>query len=296
VYLERWQIRRSDKGELHFVGFNIADCDGRVSTPVKTFDPVKRTGITASGSKYRLVGRAGRDSDAEYVWSIASRVWGITSWTDITADLVPDWRQAQSLAEKESNGPSPGFVDESSSLSWEDGPAEPLETGDLATTGEGELVCFRAEAYWGEYIDSNRPLGIVSEVAGAGMVDSTQLLGKDPTQAFLMAVRSLMETKARHQRPIDGASLTKPAMTIWIEKLAKIGGMAGEAVARFDLVIDDEGVHASVHVLGQPRVDIGPVIPEDGDGPWEMVIRFLPVGDVVASTLPGCNDLTGLAQ
>ena len=99
VYLERWQIRRSDKGELHFVGFSIVDCDGRVSTPVKTFDPVKRTGITASGSKYRLVGRAGRDSDAEYVWSVASRVWGITSWTDVTADLVPDWRQGLPLTE-----------------------------------------------------------------------------------------------------------------------------------------------------------------------------------------------------
>jgi hypothetical protein len=99
IYLERWQIRRSNTGDLHFVGFNVVDCDGRVSTPVKTFDPVKRTGITASGSSYRLVGRAGHCSDAEYVWRIASKVWGITSWTDITAELVPDWRQGLPLTE-----------------------------------------------------------------------------------------------------------------------------------------------------------------------------------------------------
>ena len=99
VYLERWQIRRSDKGDLHFVGFSVTDCDGRVSTPVKTFDPVKRTGITASGSRYRLVGRAGHCSDAEYVWRIASKAWGITSWTDATPELVPDWRQGLPITE-----------------------------------------------------------------------------------------------------------------------------------------------------------------------------------------------------
>ncbi|SFU26333.1 hypothetical protein [Paraburkholderia aspalathi] len=92
VFLERWSIRQSDKGERHFVGHNVLGCDGRVSTPIRAFDPLTRTGTTASGSNYRLVGRAGRDSDAEYVWGIASRAWGIETWTDVTPDLVPDWR------------------------------------------------------------------------------------------------------------------------------------------------------------------------------------------------------------
>ncbi|REG52094.1 hypothetical protein B0G80_8610 [Paraburkholderia sp. BL6669N2] len=99
VLLERWSIRQSDKGERHFVGYDILACDGRVSTPIRSFDPVTRTATTASGSKYQLVGRAGRDSDGEYVWSIASKAWGIGVWTDVTPDLVPDWRSALPLAD-----------------------------------------------------------------------------------------------------------------------------------------------------------------------------------------------------
>lgn len=98
VLLERWSIRQSDKGERHFVGHSALDCDGRVSTPIKSFDPVTRTGTTASGSRYQLMGRAGRDSDAEYVWRIASKAWGIQTWTDVTPDLVPDWRNGLPLS------------------------------------------------------------------------------------------------------------------------------------------------------------------------------------------------------
>jgi hypothetical protein len=97
VLLERWSIRQSDKGERHFVGYDVHACDGRVSTPIRSFDPIARTATTASGSKYRLVGRAGRDSDGEYVWRIASKAWGIQAWTDITPDLVPYWRNAPPL-------------------------------------------------------------------------------------------------------------------------------------------------------------------------------------------------------
>ena|SRR5258707_4836331 len=99
VLLERWSIRQSDKGERHFVGYDVLACDGRVSTPIRSFDPVTRTATTASGSTYQLVGRAGRDSDGEYVWRIASKAWGIGVWTDVTPDLVPDWRKALPLAD-----------------------------------------------------------------------------------------------------------------------------------------------------------------------------------------------------
>lgn len=94
VVLERWTIREADNGNRHFVGHDRVEGDGRVSTPIQTFDPVTRTGSTASGSTYQLVGRAGRDSDAEYVWSNAVKAWEIKAWRDVTQELVPDWRQA----------------------------------------------------------------------------------------------------------------------------------------------------------------------------------------------------------
>jgi hypothetical protein len=98
VVLERWCVRETQTGSRHFVGFNIVGGEGRVSTPIQSFDPVMRTGLTASGSTYFLVGRAGHDSDAEYVWSLASKIWKIERWKDITAELVPDWRQGLPLS------------------------------------------------------------------------------------------------------------------------------------------------------------------------------------------------------
>ena len=95
VVPERWSIReREDTGARHFVGFDTVNNDGRVSSPIRVFDPVTRTGSTATGSTYELVGRAGHDRDGEYVWSRVVRIWEIKSWRDVTPDLVPDWRQA----------------------------------------------------------------------------------------------------------------------------------------------------------------------------------------------------------
>jgi hypothetical protein len=100
VVLERWSIRETSAGTRHFLGFNLVDGDGRVSTPIQSFDPVTRTGVTESGSTYRLVGRAGHDQDAEYVWAIAAKAWEVEQWRDITAELVPDWQQGLPLSEQ----------------------------------------------------------------------------------------------------------------------------------------------------------------------------------------------------
>jgi len=100
VVLERWSIRETSAGTRHFLGFNLVAGDGRVSTPIQSFDPVTRTGVTKSGSTYSLVGPAGQDKDAEYVWSCIEKAWKIEQWRDITAQLVPDWRQALPLSEQ----------------------------------------------------------------------------------------------------------------------------------------------------------------------------------------------------
>ncbi|MFM0223008.1 hypothetical protein [Paraburkholderia dipogonis] len=93
VLLESWSIRESNTGARHFVGFNLAERDGRVSTAIISFDPITRTGVTATGRRYVLVGRAGFDRDAEYVWQWAVRQWRVQKWRDVTAELVADWRQ-----------------------------------------------------------------------------------------------------------------------------------------------------------------------------------------------------------
>jgi hypothetical protein len=93
VSLESWSIRESNTGARHFVGFNLAERDGRVSTAIISFDSIMRTGVTATGRRYVLVGRAGFDRDAEYVWQWAVRQWRVQKWRDVTAELVPDWRQ-----------------------------------------------------------------------------------------------------------------------------------------------------------------------------------------------------------
>ena len=112
VVLGRWSIRETNSGARHFLGFNLVDGDGRVSTPIQSFDPVTRTGVTTSGSTYRLVGPAGQDKDAEYVWFYAAKAWRIEQWTDITAELVPDCRRDLPLSEQHNIGSQDDDSDE----------------------------------------------------------------------------------------------------------------------------------------------------------------------------------------
>lgn len=100
ITLERWSIREIDNGNRHFVGFDTVYCDGRVSTPIISFDPRTRQGMTSSGRRYWLLGRAGFDKDAEYVWNRVKRVWEISNWSDITQQMCPDWRNPLPEAER----------------------------------------------------------------------------------------------------------------------------------------------------------------------------------------------------
>lgn len=97
VFLELWSIRKTSTGDLHFVGFNVDHRAGRVSTKIVEFDAQLREGITESGRRYHLVGPAGYDPDAEYVWSRVARGRGISEWTDVTAELIPDCQRKYDL-------------------------------------------------------------------------------------------------------------------------------------------------------------------------------------------------------
>jgi len=70
-----WQIYEvCDNPEMnnltrHFVGYNLTEGEGRASSAIQVFDPVRRVGITNSGRVYKLIGEPGRNSDADYVWA-----------------------------------------------------------------------------------------------------------------------------------------------------------------------------------------------------------------------------------
>jgi len=104
VVLGRWSIRETNSERRHFLGLNLAYGDGRVSTPIQSFDPGTRTGVTTSGSTCRLVEPVGQDKDPEYVGFYAAKAWEIEQWRDITAELVPDCRRDLPLSEQSSIG------------------------------------------------------------------------------------------------------------------------------------------------------------------------------------------------
>jgi hypothetical protein len=69
VYLVKANI--DSKGDtIHFVGsVGYRYSEGRVCSPVQTYDPTTKKGITRSGRIYELVGKSGHNRDALYVWN-----------------------------------------------------------------------------------------------------------------------------------------------------------------------------------------------------------------------------------
>jgi hypothetical protein len=53
----------------HFVGYNITEREGRVSSSIVEFDSKTMRGRTKSGRVYQLTGNSSLDRDAEYTWA-----------------------------------------------------------------------------------------------------------------------------------------------------------------------------------------------------------------------------------
>ncbi len=77
--LTQWQIAlvRDDQGKRtrHMVGW--AEYEGRVSSPITSFDPKTGVAFSLSGRRYQLSGPSGRDRDADYVWERWKRATGV---------------------------------------------------------------------------------------------------------------------------------------------------------------------------------------------------------------------------
>lgn len=79
ITLIRWSVMEAKTGERYLVGYNLEDLEGRVSTPLASFDASKAEAVTGSGRIYKLMGKPGADPDGLYVWSRVCRVRNIVA-------------------------------------------------------------------------------------------------------------------------------------------------------------------------------------------------------------------------
>ena len=80
---------------FHLVGFNEREGLGRVSSPVEQLDVRNRTGVTRSGSVYRLSGHPGLGGDATYTWELWQRLWRVSVPRDVTQEFVEEFAAAR---------------------------------------------------------------------------------------------------------------------------------------------------------------------------------------------------------
>nr|WP_230947251.1 hypothetical protein [Burkholderia cepacia] len=88
ITLSSWRIFEIDAGTRHFVGVDVLDFTGRVSSAITTFDRATLRGRTQSRRVYQLVGQDGWSLDAEYVWKRWCELNDVKSYSDVTLRLV----------------------------------------------------------------------------------------------------------------------------------------------------------------------------------------------------------------
>ncbi|KVR83782.1 hypothetical protein WK27_20420 [Burkholderia vietnamiensis] len=88
IPLSQWHIFELPDGSRHFVGVDMFDRSGRVSSPIVAFDAATMQGTTHTGRIYELVGQQGRSVQAEYVWKRWCEMYEVTSYTDVTERLL----------------------------------------------------------------------------------------------------------------------------------------------------------------------------------------------------------------
>lgn len=86
--LRNYRVYSADDGH-HFAGLNEVTGKGRVSTAIVTWDPDTMTGTTQSGRRYRLEGPPDDTGVAQVAWVTWSMGYGISEFTDVTAEYSP---------------------------------------------------------------------------------------------------------------------------------------------------------------------------------------------------------------
>ena len=79
---------RTQRDEIRFVGYAVDNHEGRVSTVIQSLDAAARTGLTRSGRLYELIGKPGRDPNADYTGAMWARLNGVIRAKDVTVELL----------------------------------------------------------------------------------------------------------------------------------------------------------------------------------------------------------------
>ena len=100
VVLEQWQIFEAkspywDGYTRHFMGYNINEREGRVSSAIQSFDFHNMQGLTRSGRVYKLLGESGWSRDAEYVWSRWCQINHVEDQINVTKEFENEQRSYQ---------------------------------------------------------------------------------------------------------------------------------------------------------------------------------------------------------
>lgn len=91
--LTSWQILETDSGTRHFIGADVRDGTGRVSSAISQFDAAACKGVTESGRVYQLRGPSAHCEDAHYVWQRWCKWNGVVEFTDVTTHAFGEPRQ-----------------------------------------------------------------------------------------------------------------------------------------------------------------------------------------------------------
>ena len=87
IELTSWQVMQLPNGDRHFVGWNVTEREGRVSSKIIEFDAATRCGRTSSGRVYQLRGPTGHDGDGAYTWSRWMQRNGAVDCTDVSQEV-----------------------------------------------------------------------------------------------------------------------------------------------------------------------------------------------------------------
>ena len=94
ILLCRWSVFETERGERHFVGQNMEEGTGRVSSAIASYDAPSKTGSTRSGRRYVLHGGPGFDEDGMHTWEVWKMVNNVTQATNVTAEYCVDGSEA----------------------------------------------------------------------------------------------------------------------------------------------------------------------------------------------------------
>lgn len=84
--LVQWSVFQTETGERHFVGYNVTEGEGRVSSAIVEFNPETKQGRTSSGRIYQLAGEPGFNGDAAYTWGRWCEINRVSEQRDVTEE------------------------------------------------------------------------------------------------------------------------------------------------------------------------------------------------------------------